>query len=225
MATGRKTVVVGQVIDPVVWGNPLWDQSVQQFASAADRSAQFPTPKNGAVTFLEDVQRLELRANGVWAPVTPAPVPPYATTVVDMAARTGVAGQALKSPAAVVDLTAGYWRVQGGAMLEVSAGTADAFALTLFNTATNTEVPNSRGSGAYLAVGFMTNVLTRPTYVSVPIGQVVQAQVVGVPQGVASVLTMYPGAGGPSAWIEAYRITSTPLTATAKPGEDEDEPE
>lgn len=59
MATGRKTVVVGQVIDPVVWGNPLWDQSVQTFASAADRTAQFPAPLLGAVTYLEDVKQLQ----------------------------------------------------------------------------------------------------------------------------------------------------------------------
>jgi hypothetical protein len=72
MATGRKTVVVGQVIDPVAWGNPLWDQSVQQFASDADRTAQFPVGQRraGVVTWLDDVARLEVWNGTVWTPFT-----------------------------------------------------------------------------------------------------------------------------------------------------------
>jgi len=69
MATGRKTVVVGQVIDPVAWGNPLWDQSVQTFASAADRTAQFAAPKQGAVTWLEDVKQLQVYNGTAWEQV------------------------------------------------------------------------------------------------------------------------------------------------------------
>lgn len=68
MATGRKTVVVGQVIDPVTWGNPVWDQSVQSFASAADRTTQFPAPQKGAKTFLEDVNRWEGWDGTRWVP-------------------------------------------------------------------------------------------------------------------------------------------------------------
>lgn len=75
MATGRKTVVVGQVIDPTVWGNPLWDQSVQTFASAADRTTQFPNPLMGAVTWLDDVKRLDCWNGAAWVPVSPF-VPP-----------------------------------------------------------------------------------------------------------------------------------------------------
>jgi hypothetical protein len=71
MATGRKTVVVGQVIAPTAWGNPLWDQSVQTFTGAADRTAQFPAPKQGAVTWLEDVKRLEVFTGTAWIPVVP----------------------------------------------------------------------------------------------------------------------------------------------------------
>jgi hypothetical protein len=66
VATGRKTVVVGQVIDPVVWGNPLWDQSVQTFASAADRTAQFATLLQGAVTYLEDVKQWQGWNGAAW---------------------------------------------------------------------------------------------------------------------------------------------------------------
>lgn len=69
MATGRKTMVVGQVIDPGTWGNPVWDQSVQTFASAADRTAQFATPLRGAVTWLDDVARLEVWTGTAWRTV------------------------------------------------------------------------------------------------------------------------------------------------------------
>lgn len=57
MATGRKQVAAGQTIQSIPWGNPVWDQSVQNFASSADRLNQFPTPQKGAVWYLEDTRR------------------------------------------------------------------------------------------------------------------------------------------------------------------------
>lgn len=74
MATGRKTVVVGQVIDPDVWGNPVWDQSVQQFASDADRTAQFPVAQRrpGAVTWLDDSKVLQKWDGAGWVTITDA---------------------------------------------------------------------------------------------------------------------------------------------------------
>lgn len=72
MATGRKTVVAGQVIDPVAWGNPLWDQSVQEFASDADRTAQFPVAQRrpGVVTWRDDNKTLEVWDGAAWQVVT-----------------------------------------------------------------------------------------------------------------------------------------------------------
>ena len=65
MATGRKTVAPGQTIASE-WGNLVWDQSVQDFASAADRTTQFPAPKPGNMTWLEDVKRLEIWSGTAW---------------------------------------------------------------------------------------------------------------------------------------------------------------
>jgi hypothetical protein len=81
MATGRKTVVVGQVIDPVTWGNPLWDQSVQQFASDADRTTQFPVGqrKVGAVTWLDDSKVLQVWDGAGWRTLPTTAAPPYQT--------------------------------------------------------------------------------------------------------------------------------------------------
>lgn len=66
MATGRKVVAPGQTIESAAWGNPLWDHSVQAFVSAADRGSQFPAPHEGALTYLEDLDDLEVRAAGAW---------------------------------------------------------------------------------------------------------------------------------------------------------------
>lgn len=64
--TGRKQVAPGGVIQSAEWGNPLWDHSVQCFNSAADRANQFPTPQRGAVTWLDDVARLEWWNGTAW---------------------------------------------------------------------------------------------------------------------------------------------------------------
>lgn len=85
MATGRKTVVVGQVIDPAVWGNPLWDQSVQTFASDAARTAQFPAPLQGATTWLDDVKKLQVFNGTRWVDIG-APMWVGATTSVSVPA-------------------------------------------------------------------------------------------------------------------------------------------
>jgi hypothetical protein len=68
MATGRKTVAPGQVIASD-WGNLTWDQTVQQFASTADRNTQFPAPKAGAHSWT-DAEKTEWLFDGTaWIPV------------------------------------------------------------------------------------------------------------------------------------------------------------
>lgn len=209
MATGRKTVVVGQVIDPVAWGNPLWDQSVQQFASDADRTAQFPAGqrKPGAVTWLDDVKQWQGWDGVGWVVLN---TDLQGLTVTDTTPRTGAVGNAVKSLAAIANLTAGLWRVQGGAGISCD-GVRGHVALTLFNQTTALELAgNPRGTPVYIDNTVIATLLTRPLYVSVPVGQTVPAQVVGVPANVGSTLTMNPGAAGPGAWIEALRMRPTP---------------
>lgn len=109
MATGRKTVVVGQNIDPVAWGNPLWDQSVQTFASAADRTAQFAAPKQGAVTWLEDVKRLEVYNGTAWVTIAPVVQAGY------MTATTDVNG--------IVSIAHGLGRIPSGAFVQFGGTT------------------------------------------------------------------------------------------------------
>ena len=71
MAIGRKTVAPGQVVSSD-WGNTVWDQSVQVFASSADRATQYPNPHEGATSWLEDVKRLDVYAAGAWVYVGPS---------------------------------------------------------------------------------------------------------------------------------------------------------
>lgn len=74
-ATGRIVVAPGQTIESAAWGNPVWDHSVQCFASAADRTSQFPVPHEGAMTFLEDTHWLYVYAAGDWRVVRGGGVP------------------------------------------------------------------------------------------------------------------------------------------------------
>lgn len=63
MATGRKQVAPRQTIASQ-WGNEVWDQSVQTFASKADRDTQFPTPHLGACCALDTHPGLLLQWDG-----------------------------------------------------------------------------------------------------------------------------------------------------------------
>jgi hypothetical protein len=133
-------------------------------------------------------------------------IDPSQVSAVDTAVRTGLAGQALKSPLAIINLTAGRWRVQGAAAVRADSGISDSIALTLFDANTSLDIPNARGSVQYLPLSQIGTLVTRPTYVNVGAGQVVTVQVVAVPNGLNTVVAMYPSAGGPSAWIDATRI-------------------
>ena len=64
-ATGRLIVNPGDTILSA-WGNTTFDQTVECFASAADRDAQWPTPQDGAVAYLADSGTVWLRRLGIW---------------------------------------------------------------------------------------------------------------------------------------------------------------
>lgn len=64
--TGRVQVSPGQTISSASFGNPVWDQSINCFNSAADRDAQWPTPHDGSVCYTVDTQTLWVRRSGVW---------------------------------------------------------------------------------------------------------------------------------------------------------------
>lgn len=53
MATGRKQVAPRQTIASQ-WGNWVWDQSIQTFATLNDRNTQFPSPPRGACCAIDD---------------------------------------------------------------------------------------------------------------------------------------------------------------------------
>jgi hypothetical protein len=209
MATGRKTVVVGQVIDPVVWGNPLWDQSVQQFASDADRTAQFPVGqrKAGAVTWLDDVKRLDVWDGAAWRPVSP-PSPAYLQAA-DFGNNQGAAGANVRSAGANVTLTEGLWLVQGGIAIAAGvAGVKAAWVPSVFLFGTENEmVPSARGPGENgAALGELTSVCTRAVVVSVPpAGMRLQVGALATNAGLVLVMAA-AGGGTPSAWITATRL-------------------
>jgi len=135
MATGRKTVVVGQVIDPVQWGNPLWDQSIQTFASAAARTAQFPAPLQGAVTWLEDSKRLEVFNGTAWV----ISLPPASIAVSDP-------GQTVPGGWATflqMNLATGIYDFQASGTAEWSTAGAPRYLIRLVVAATSVELDHT----------------------------------------------------------------------------------
>lgn len=82
---GRVQVAPGQVIQSTVWGNPLWDQSVQEFASVADRNTQYPAPHNGSVCWTAAEGQWWGYRSGVWVPM-------WAGSAGYAASRTSAAG-------------------------------------------------------------------------------------------------------------------------------------
>ena len=68
---GRIQVGPGQIVDSD-WGNTVFDQSVQTFASAADRTGQWPAPHVGAMSYLQDTNTLQVKMPAGWQSVTDA---------------------------------------------------------------------------------------------------------------------------------------------------------
>ena len=64
-APGRLVVVSGQTIASA-WGNTTYDQTTQVFATAADRSNQWPAPNDGAMSYLADTGTPWQYRAGAW---------------------------------------------------------------------------------------------------------------------------------------------------------------
>ena len=50
------------------WGNEIRDRTVQPFTNAAERSAQWTAPPEGAISYLRDVDRVEFYNGTAWTP-------------------------------------------------------------------------------------------------------------------------------------------------------------
>lgn len=78
VTTGRLTVGPGQTLDPYGWGNPVWDQTVNCFNSAADRANQWSAPHTGSLSWLDDSGTLWVYRGTAWmllGPLHTSPVP------------------------------------------------------------------------------------------------------------------------------------------------------
>lgn len=62
---GRLTVAAGQTISSS-WGNTTFDQTMQAFASASDRTNQWPSPNEGAQSWLLDSHTPWIYRAGAW---------------------------------------------------------------------------------------------------------------------------------------------------------------
>ncbi|HEY7487132.1 MAG TPA: hypothetical protein VH912_21935 [Streptosporangiaceae bacterium] len=146
MPTGRIQVAPGQTIVSAGWGNPLWDHSVQAFASAADRDNQFPAPQPGAMSFTEDTKTLWVFVSGAWVPVPTGmrivwgsvAVPIATANTAASAAVTFPAGSFTAAPFIVAGISTGP-PAAGSAFAWPSAGTASGFTMNAMRSNTSTQ--------------------------------------------------------------------------------------
>jgi hypothetical protein len=104
-ATGRLQVATGDLIQ-TLWGNTVWDQSVNTFATTAARDSQWPAPLDGAMCYTLDAPALWCRKAGQWLPVGGSGQAPLTagqplTAVADFSGETWVAK---------AGVNAGVWR-------------------------------------------------------------------------------------------------------------------
>ena len=130
---GRLSVAAGQTISSA-WGNTTFDQSMQVFASVADRANQWPAPNEGAQSYLMDSHTPWIFRSGAWHGLPMG----YVGSVVGPATQTDCGATAttvMSVPIAVV----------AGRRYRVSAQ-----ALASQQTATGNPVANIADTGGYV---------------------------------------------------------------------------
>jgi hypothetical protein len=65
----RKTFVAGEILTAADVNTNLMDQAVMVFADAAARTTAIPSPSEGMVTYLSDVNRVEIYTGAAFVPV------------------------------------------------------------------------------------------------------------------------------------------------------------
>lgn len=63
---GLTANVVAEAPILSAWGNEIRDRTIQNFATAAERAAQWTAPPEGAASYLRDVDRLEIYDGTSW---------------------------------------------------------------------------------------------------------------------------------------------------------------
>lgn len=65
-------VLVGELIEPDDWGNPIRDRTVQRYASVAERDTESPTPGPGDLSWLADDDQIYVYDGAAWLRVVVA---------------------------------------------------------------------------------------------------------------------------------------------------------
>jgi len=86
----RKTFIDGDVLPASDLNNFLMNQSVMTFATTAARTTAIPTPVEGMLTYLEDVDRYEHWNGSAW-------VSPFGLTLLNTTSFTGVTTAAVNN--------------------------------------------------------------------------------------------------------------------------------
>ena len=167
---GRLQVNPGDTIQSA-WGNATYDQSVQQYATVADRTAQWPTPADGALSYTVDQALLWLRRQGAWTALSPvaASAPAGAVTIsgltpiplgsptYDTLAGFSTAAYTVRMAGfylAMMRLTIASVPASNGPAMRIQRNTVDLLTLNLFNGASvASTLTGSAAEVVQLAVG------------------------------------------------------------------------
>jgi hypothetical protein len=117
--TGRIVVAPGQTIDAVGWGQPVWDQSVQCFDSAADRDNQWPAPHAGSMCYTADTRTLWQHDGTSWI----VNAVNYATERANNSGQTASIGSRVWGNVAPPASTKGNWTAAVGLITATRPGT------------------------------------------------------------------------------------------------------
>lgn len=128
------------------WGNEIRDRSVQNFASAAERAAQWTAPPEGALSFLRDSNQLHVY-NGAWICITPV----HHRMTTSTESRTNITYGDLPTPGPTVTLyTANIALVTISASIDNAGGSAIVYAAIDVTGATTLAATDSN---AYAVTG------------------------------------------------------------------------
>jgi hypothetical protein len=169
--TGRLVVAPGQSIASA-WGNSAWDQTVNQFASAADRANQWPSPNPGSLSFRTDANVLEIYLGTAWRTLMGTPYVARAYRVAALTVSSGAAPVPLDTVDAGDDpmgmfsgggflvARAGRYQVNGGVVISTTTASDRASATLRKNGTEVTRGNQNNYQGGTVIISGVADIVT-----------------------------------------------------------------
>ena len=148
---GKKTFIAGEVLTAAQVNDYLMDQAVMRFSGSAARAASITAPTEGMVTYLDDVNRLEIYDGSAWLRVAMRSEDVRNLITASSQVLIGTASGSLAAITASADgqvLTANS-ALPGGLTWQAPAGAGQAAWANVTTASTNTRLSSSLDAGFY----------------------------------------------------------------------------